>query len=584
MCCQFSSFFIFRTNVPRNVFILILAIAAQVGVAEKMTTMHDSFMYCPQMDRDMIMHVSNKCDLLGKTKSQFVKPGEVLRNIIALAKLVDAVNGIGYECYQQDLTLTSWKTFFGMEHSDTRKHTIRLSRAECELMVKTKKCGDHEMICQETDCVYEPSLKPAFEWLSQSITNAKSCRLTKRKIVAKGGESVVFEQCKATELSCRLQSEAIVIWNKDIIHQCPFQRVAFLDSLQGFENEILYDENTRHVFKVTNVSNVCNMSLLETEQGLYLSTSRVAAFYTNSQLELTAVHELMLSEADGETFLSHREFAAIHKQMCRENYDRLHALSRQENVYMQFVDHQGNRRIVYASKGAIFLPRCVLVRYVNFTSSGFERKGAGLCGVNPLVEFLVDSTKGSGYLRQDGLISNTNQFLPCTEPAAQAVRYFSQHKKYYRISPMRVEEIINEVITAEELHANMREINFPHYGLILQEIDIYRELQKALMPTNQQQIIMVEEDELAENKNTSSTVTHIFDGFALFDTKSFALNALMVLMKLIALAIVSKLLYDWMKSKITARNRSAAPQNQDNTVSIHTLHRLLSRNDNVVLT
>ena len=523
----------------------------------EITSINDDFYYCPQVKTDLIMHVTDKCNLLAKTNNQYVMDIGSVSNYynFVLTKLINGVNGIAYECFQEEFSLSSWKSFFGMEHSDVVKYTVRLTRIECELMIKSNKCGDKEMICNDNECFYQSVLKPQFTWLSQSVTKGRSCKLSKRKLLAKNADSLVYNNCQIKQLECRTKTGSLIIWYNDIIMKCPYTRLATIVNLTSADNDIYYDPKTRHVFKINNITHDCGMRLFHSEQGLLITNNHMAQYLNSSEIELSAVHQLMLSETDGEIFETEKEFAAIHKHMCHANYDRLHALSKSHNTYQLFEDHIGNRRIVYSWKGAIFLPKCIKIRSVNFTTRGLERTNAGNCGINPYVQFSIDSYSGGGYLRQDGIISNLNQYEICDVTKNLAIRYFTKNKKYLTIYSDSIIEMSNEIIIPEELHSNMKEINFPHYERILDEIDIYKEMKNAQTPRNDE-MHMIENNELEEEKNTTFSVTEFVNNFKLIDYNKLQKRLLIALVVIIISIIIIKLIYTWLKRRITINNNS----------------------------
>jgi hypothetical protein len=57
------------------------------------------------------------------------------------------VKGEGYECFKMLIKAVSWVNFFGARASDVEKRYVKLTREECNIMVKTKKCDNNDMHC-----------------------------------------------------------------------------------------------------------------------------------------------------------------------------------------------------------------------------------------------------------------------------------------------------------------------------------------------------------------------------------------------------------------------------------------------------
>ena len=62
--------------------------------------------------------------------------------------------------------------------------TVDLSPADCELMVRNKRCNNFDMICSDTtSCSYEGVRVPNYEWLKQHTGIVYKCNYYKRIVV-----------------------------------------------------------------------------------------------------------------------------------------------------------------------------------------------------------------------------------------------------------------------------------------------------------------------------------------------------------------------------------------------------------------
>ena len=232
-----------------SVFLLMLSLSLQACVSSFFMDIKDDFIYCAQnQNQDKILQVVPDCDLFKSSNATYGLDTKA-KAIYVLAKAVNGVIGEAHECFREEFAVTTKKTFFGMEHVDTSKRSVYLHRVECEMMVATNKSGQETMKCEGTVCEYESEIKPEFHWLSTRVTSGFRCKLTKRKIVAKDANTVVFDKCLVSDLQCNLTS-SIVIWQKSAISDCPYTLVSDLkriDLLKGTTN-VYVNNLTRHAF------------------------------------------------------------------------------------------------------------------------------------------------------------------------------------------------------------------------------------------------------------------------------------------------------------------------------------------------
>ena len=182
-----------------------------------MPAIKGEFNFCPITTNDRILHFSNKCNLFNNKPNKLLGHIKELSDVVVLSKIINKVNGLGYECYMQDFTVKSSMNFFGYKSTEITKKTVQLSKKECEIMILTKKCGSGAMNCRKNECFYESNIVPIFSWLSTSITQGKTCSISPRVIIARNDKSVIFDNCRPLELECRLDN-SIVIWTQDIIN------------------------------------------------------------------------------------------------------------------------------------------------------------------------------------------------------------------------------------------------------------------------------------------------------------------------------------------------------------------------------
>ena len=484
-----------RNLIGFIVIIIIQSISSDIRIK-------DDFMYCPHSSNDPILKLNDKCDW-NQERQVEVKPRLVTdlgffyryfhlwTNVKVLSSLVNSVNGIGYECFKSEFTQRTWKSFFGMEHTEINNKTIQLTRTDCERMIATKRCGTMKMTCENDLCYYKTHIRSAFSWLLPTDLHGIECKLTKRAIVVMRNDSVVFNKCKASDLTCRL-ADSLVIWNNSIIAACPYSKVAKIDNLTPFKNNILFDQKTNHVFKIIKAFSACrDMEIFSTEQGLYLTLDQRADRLASSELDLSDIHKLMLSENDGEFFKSHTDFSSIHKSLCHEHYDKLVGhLNLPSSTFLQFTDNLNVKRVVYSLNRQLFLPKCIPIPEIRLFFLIQSRTDNQLCDSNPRVIFEINGTVQQGLLTHENIISNIQAYSKCSNGNPLKVyRYFPKSNKYYAITSRIAFPLSNRVIRHEELYSNSKEINFPHYNKILDQQDVFNEINVEINNKNSMEII-----------------------------------------------------------------------------------------------
>jgi len=95
--------------------------------------------------------------------------------------------------------------------------------------------------------------------------------------------------------------DSIIIWNKEIINKCPYTYVT-KGAFSHTGDDILFSNVSKHLFKLTNKFTKCGMEIYGTTEGLFITWDEKVKQFEKSEIELSAVHELILSEQDGAVY------------------------------------------------------------------------------------------------------------------------------------------------------------------------------------------------------------------------------------------------------------------------------------------
>ena len=92
---------------------------------------------------------------------------------------------------------------------------------------------------------------------------------------------------------CQLD-EQVIIWEKEIIHSCPYFKIRTV-ALRMFGTLIVGDNL---LFQVQNTYKACNMDIIATTEGLFLSLDSQAQFLETSIIEPDMKNHFMIAELD----------------------------------------------------------------------------------------------------------------------------------------------------------------------------------------------------------------------------------------------------------------------------------------------
>jgi hypothetical protein len=88
------------------------------------------------------------CNLEAEKEFKVIAIGVEIRNMSLLTKLENQVKGPAIECSKELVQVTTYTYFFGAQSKETKTETKRFTKAECEIMEKTKLCGN-DLITKE---------------------------------------------------------------------------------------------------------------------------------------------------------------------------------------------------------------------------------------------------------------------------------------------------------------------------------------------------------------------------------------------------------------------------------------------------
>jgi hypothetical protein len=195
----------------------------------------------------------------------------------------------GFECKMLIHKYRYSKDFLLNKYIEKDIQIVQLSRSECLLMVKEKECGQlnhkKKMTCKkEHECSFVDVVQPEFPFYFGAIEkDFVECHVSERLVMAQNLNSTIFasskEPCFAEDEVCYFQ-ESIVVWEREAIRVCSFERLIDLPQLQrmpGSNGTIFFTKNDEYLFRITQMETHCGIEFYLTTEGLYLS------FYDNDE-------------------------------------------------------------------------------------------------------------------------------------------------------------------------------------------------------------------------------------------------------------------------------------------------------------
>ena len=213
------------------------------------------------------------------------------------------IDGYGYLCKKYEISKTTYRTFFGSEEIRARVEIpIELSKTACEYMVYTKLCDDEIMSCNNEYCEFASEPYVGYYWLNERTYKRSKCFFKRIQIQAKDMQDIILYgshgPCFIHHLYCQ-QYNQIIIWNKNISHNCNFE----------FIKEDYFAETDQNLISVTNATYLqfrklerideCGLEIYTTTVGLFVTKDKIDKNKIESYQPNLAINEmLIMSDSD----------------------------------------------------------------------------------------------------------------------------------------------------------------------------------------------------------------------------------------------------------------------------------------------
>ena len=109
-----------------------------------------------------------------------------------------------------------------------------------------------------------------------------------------------------------------------------------------------------------------------TQEGLYLTVDEKATSLRSSEVDLSAMHEMIVSDSDGSTIKTAKAIKQIKTRLCKHLAAFLKVLVLKSDVYATLRDSIGIDHVFYAYEGLVYLPKCMKVQNITIVAEDCE--------------------------------------------------------------------------------------------------------------------------------------------------------------------------------------------------------------------
>ena len=263
----------------KSILLFLMMITQEIN--SKIIEIEDNFQFCHVDIDQKPIDTNDLCAVKVPLNQDLIQNYSIMLNrstiqFAVFSRSDNNINGKGYECemfLHKRSYHESW--FFAKTHRDESIETVILSEVECRTMVKNKKCGEEDLVCNIDGCRYmfEPKDDESY-WSYFSTTDPiitfRTCRINFKTIISHSLNDMVFSHnCYLKNYVCILEN-SIVVWDKSIINECAFVNV--LNATFRLEGKFFTDDEDKFSFEYLQTEKICNLNSIKTTDGLNMIT------------------------------------------------------------------------------------------------------------------------------------------------------------------------------------------------------------------------------------------------------------------------------------------------------------------------
>lgn len=371
-------------------------------------TITGNFKVCSYSKNSKILNYDEECNLPEK---------EIIfatKNITVLEKRLNMINGVAYSCWAEQIVLRSWRTLFIFPAEERLTQRIIINAEDCWKIVRTRSIFNEELKCNnESTCVYyrEPLIN-AYPHLGSLFFIDYHIISTTVKVKSSSLERPIFEKaftsCLPKDFFC-IRGDTSYVWNNSIIHDCEFFKVKTL-VMKG-NSQIFFSNNT--LLKVTKIFKTCNIEIMATSEGLFLSVDRLAQEFSSEIEDENLEHHLLISDFDKKlldlyTFIT-KEQVSYNLKFCLSQKNHLHSIENLKNKFSVVRDNDGREIVIFNKDYDLLITECLNVSKIILNNKLNE------CFSQIPIYWHFGNTSIPGFLFDHKVIATEAEKMPCSK-------------------------------------------------------------------------------------------------------------------------------------------------------------------------
>ena len=469
------------------------------------TKIRENFKYCEGRSNSHVVDLRSPCTLLASTNTKFKQLGLILdknqraNGLFTIAKKLNhMVSGSGFQCRVEKLSIITYTSLFFEQTERVHHEFVDVSKDECWYMIRSKKCRDRVMTCDDSSCSYKPKITAYFRWLESLKFESYSCTVVPRIVQANKIDDPLFGDslpiCTASDLSCQRDSH-IIVWTKDVIHTCPFE--AIHTSNMTLQRDIVISKTDHLLFQVTEISSQCGKAFIHTNQGLYLYHGKPGeSSLRQSKSTLKDIQDLQLADEDYLSYQFLQITTNLQKSWCHQAISLIYSFSKLENEYSKISDIKGNNIILYSVNRQVYIPQCFNINEVEIVP--FTKH----CYNDIPVTFVFKNKSINAFLQADLIIKRVSSLVDCTSVTYKSWIINSQFEiqqngttitvnKPLHFSPVRLNLINSEMIN----------FNSHHVHELIESVDVLADRNNFKAIQEESGNFLISTNDLSQSKN-----------------------------------------------------------------------------------
>jgi hypothetical protein len=376
-------------------------------------------------------------------------------------------------------------------------------------MVNTKRCGNILMDCDNDGCFgqFIPKVEDSNAWIGSEKINGYSCSISYRIINAENTETRIFNSikypCKARDLECPLL-DSIIIWNKDVIHECPYELVRTEIFTSTSQNRV-YSKTL--LFQIVSKISECNLILYKTSEGLFISNDinakKLPEYNVIEKYDITSFYAL--SELDRDKWELYKKLITLDNKICTNFLSLINTRKTGENGFFTVYDINGNQLVLQNLDGIIYVPQCKPINKILISNTT-------KCYKDIPISFNINNISISGFIQQDNILTRYSSMTDCRVSKNLALLVSNRYLVTKKNNSIFIDDIVSLNINFEKISKqslDISQINFLHANELLEGNDIVSIIHDLTTIDETNGIRLTENNNLLESSNTINEPVHL---------------------------------------------------------------------------